>query len=702
MVNQMSSTELDNNKSIGYRWGYFILLCTVCILVNLGGSQIAILLNVSLYLDSAGTILAAILGGYLPGITVGLFTNFIRGFVNDSSSIYFSSINIAIAVCTTFFWHRGFQKKIWTSFVVIALCAIIGGGLGSVLMWFLGLSAYDTFWNGLVHDLGIDFLDKLISFAFVYVVYRGLPDKWISRLRFDGWQQKPLTREAQKQAKKGHCRTISLRYKLLFVLMFACISISVAATSISMILYRKAATAEYTRVGQSVAGVMSGIIDPDKVDDYLKKGEKAEGYKETKDILYSLRDNAETIEYLYVWTVEKDGCHVVFDLDTEYDKGFETGTVIPFDESFYKVLPDLLAGKAIDPIVTDDTYGWLLTVYNPIYDETGNCVCYACVDIRMSTLIADETVFFTKMLSLFLGFFVTVVAVGLWLAEYNLLLPINTIANATDVFAYNSEDARTESVERINELDIRTGDEIENLYHAITETTNESMRYVANLQEQKKAIEHMQNGLIIVLADMVESRDQNTGQHVRKTAEYTRIIMEQLRKEGLYTDELTDEFVYDVYHSAPLHDVGKITIPDAILNKPGRLDDREFEIMRTHTLAGRDIISRIIDIAPDSEYMKEARNLAAYHHERWDGKGYPEGLSGTDIPLSARIMAVADVFDALYSKRSYKAGFTFEKSMSIIEEGIGTQFDPDVANAFIHAGKKVYETAMTLQNGVEE
>lgn len=190
---------------------------------------------------------------------------------------------------------------------------------------------------------------------------------------------------------------------------------------------------------------------------------------------------------------------------------------------------------------------------------------------------------------------------------------------------------------------------------------------------------------------MVESRDQNTGDHVRKTAAYVAIIMRELRKEHIYEDQLTDEFMADVINSAPLHDVGKIHVPDAILNKPGKLTDEEFEQMKEHTTAGRDIITQAMNTVSDanSTYLAEARNLAHYHHEKWNGKGYPDGLQGTDIPLSARIMAVADVFDALVSRRSYKEPFTFEKAMDIIREGGGTHFDPNVAEAFIRAGDEV-------------
>ena len=135
--------------------------------------------------------------------------------------------------------------------------------------------------------------------------------------------------------------------------------------------------------------------------------------------------------------------------------------------------------------------------------------------------------------------------------------------------------------------------------------------------------------------------------------------------------------------SAPLHDIGKINIPDEVLNKPGKLDDEEFEIMKTHTTAGKRIIENAVSTVEGDNYLKEARNMAAYHHERWDGKGYPEGIHGEVIPLSARIMAVADVFDALTSPRVYKPAFPLEKALSILDEGKGTQFDPKCVEVFM-------------------
>ena len=193
----------------------------------------------------------------------------------------------------------------------------------------------------------------------------------------------------------------------------------------------------------------------------------------------------------------------------------------------------------------------------------------------------------------------------------------------------------------------------------------------------------MQNGLIITMADMVENRDSDTGAHIQKTAEYVRIIVNGLKRKGYYAEKLTSKYMSDVVMSAPLHDVGKINISDAILNKPGKLSDEEYEIMKTHTTLGRNLLEKAISTISGENYLKEARNMAAYHHEKWDGSGYPEGLHGEVIPLSARIMAVADVFDALSSKRVYKPAFPLNQALEIISNGAGKEFDPKCVEVFM-------------------
>ena len=214
------------------------------------------------------------------------------------------------------------------------------------------------------------------------------------------------------------------------------------------------------------------------------------------------------------------------------------------------------------------------------------------------------------------------------------------------------------------------------------------------MQGNKRSFYHerlsgMQSGMITFMAEVVENRDDNTGGHIKRTAKYVEVIAKELKKKGLYSDILTDSYVNDMIISAPLHDIGKIHIPDAVLNKPGKLTDEEFDIMKTHTTAGEELLTHAKSELGESAYLNMAVEMAAYHHEKWNGKGYPYGKSEDEIPLCARIMAVADVFDALTSKRCYKSAMPLEKAYAIIKEGSGTHFDPAVVDAFFAATEEI-------------
>lgn len=203
-----------------------------------------------------------------------------------------------------------------------------------------------------------------------------------------------------------------------------------------------------------------------------------------------------------------------------------------------------------------------------------------------------------------------------------------------------------------------------------------------------KQFSDMQFGIITMMADIVENRDDNTGGHIKRTAKYVELIAGELKKRGEYADILTDKYISDMIVAAPLHDIGKIHISDVILNKPGRLTDEEFAIMKTHTTAGEKLLIHAKEELGESGYLDMAVKMAAFHHEWWNGKGYPYNIEGEEIPLCARIMAVADVFDALTAKRCYKSAMPVEKAVSIIKEETGTHFDPVVAEAFLAAAEK--------------
>jgi len=207
------------------------------------------------------------------------------------------------------------------------------------------------------------------------------------------------------------------------------------------------------------------------------------------------------------------------------------------------------------------------------------------------------------------------------------------------------------------------------------------------LYEDAKIITSMQEGIIMDFANMVECRDKNTGDHIKRTSLLVKTIADEMIRKKIYRDELTPKLAYNMVKAAPLHDIGKIKISDAILNKAGKLTEEEFEIMKTHTTEGMKILSETLLSTTGSGYLKESIDMAWCHHEWWNGKGYPRALKGEEIPLSARIMAVADVFDALVSKRSYKEAYSFDKAISIIKSESGTHFDPLVVAAFINVAE---------------
>ena len=454
-------------------------------------------------------------------------------------------------------------------------------------------------------------------------------------------------------------------------------------------------------LAQTLTQIAKNSLDAEKIDLYLLNGRAESDYSDTEKKLYAILSSNANIKYLYAYRIMDDGCHVVFDLDNHIPIESTPGEIIPFDESLKQYLPDLLSGKSINPIISNDTYGWLLTVYNPLYDKNGNCKCYVAVDISMDIISSYYNNFLLKFASAIIVIFLLITSIALIIINYNIISPINAITSATENFAYNNSQHAQDNLQLIKKLSINTGDEIENLYNAIIATTQNNIKYLLDNGKKNETIMKMQSGLIMVLADMVESRDEGTGNHIRKTIADVSIISSQMQKLGYYKDQLTDDFIENLLYSAPLHDIGKIHVPDSILLKNGKLSDEEFRIMQKHTTFGAEMLEKVSEFVPESKYLEEAKKVAKYHHEKWNGTGYPEGIIGEEIPLSARIMAVADVFDALTSKRCYKDAFSFEKAFNIIKDGSSIHFDPLVVSAFISASDRI-QNVMDEYSDLEE
>ncbi len=685
-----------------------IIFFAGAIAINFILPRTASALRLPLYLDNVGTLTAAVLGGYLPGIFVGYLNNIINMRGNPGNA-YYVVLSTMIAASGTYLGRKGFFDRLEKAVITIPVFAFIGGALGSILTYLLygygmgeGISApfaaallkdgvLNVFWAQMLSDIAIDLIDKTITVILAFIIMKLIPERIKPILWLTGWRQAPLSREAMEDARKNVTRSFSLRSKIISIISVIMVCVAVVTTIISYILYQNFALRQYTYSARSAAKISADIIDGDKVDEYITLGRSAPDYKVIEKELEDIRKGNPDIEFIYVYKFVDYHIKVVFDLDTPEIKANEPGDVIDIERYLLPVKEDLLAGREVEPLMDDTKYGHLLTVFEPVYDSTGNCVCYAAADIRVEDIRKATLNYMTKVFSLFMGFYIFVLALCIWLVDYHLIYPIAAMTRSARKFAYDTEEGRDKSVERLQHLGISTGDEIENLYESLSKTIAETVGYLDEVEAKGEEIAHMQNGLIYVLADLVESRDKNTGDHVRKTATYVRLIMRKMKEKGIYADVLTDEYIEDVANSAPLHDVGKIAVSDTILNKPGRLTDEEFALMKSHTTAGSKIIASAMSLVSDTGYLREAKNLATYHHERWDGSGYPSGKAGEDIPLSARIMAVADVFDALVSKRSYKEPFTFEKSMDIIREGAGTQFDPQIAAVFVEAAEEVRE-----------
>lgn len=209
------------------------------------------------------------------------------------------------------------------------------------------------------------------------------------------------------------------------------------------------------------------------------------------------------------------------------------------------------------------------------------------------------------------------------------------------------------------------------------------------LRQHSEKLLDVKDQTIVGMANLIENRDGDTGEHIMRTRMYVGMIAREARDKGYFTQKLTDEYIELLEKAAPMHDVGKIVVPDHILKKPGRLTPEEFEQIKRHASEGGRIVREVLGNIEDNEYVEMASEIAQGHHEKWDGSGYPEGKKGNEIPLCARIMAVADVYDALVSKRCYKDSMGCDRAMEIIEESAGSHFDPVLAKVFVEMKEKI-------------
>ena len=679
--------------------------------VNVALAYVSYQTGLPVYWDTIGTVVVAGIGGVFPGIAVAIASNLLCMLFNPNAA-YFGIVNALVAFITVIFVKKRPLNNARNIIFCILTIGVISGLVSGLIQYIMFGKPQSDMITALLESWGItegvgavfaflginivfNIFDKGICIGLAKLIWHVMPQKIGDAIANSGWRQKPLTDEERKTIDNwSDGIRLSARRRMLIIMVIMVVASSIITAWIGIRRYYENVKQERIEVATNAAKFAASVVDTSKVADYIKYGESVPGYKETEEMLYHIRDNAPGVSYLYVLKVGREGSTFIFDLDTdpkfegyvaEDASGYEPGEFVPIEEAFEEYLDDMLEGKEIPPIESDDAWSWLVTVYYPMFDEEGNVVCYAGADVSINYLSDFVGDFANRVLVIMFGIMLLIIAYGMWTINYYTVYPLETLGLYIREFISAGDDQKKLDgvVDRFKDVDVRTHDEVEALYRDLTEMTINQTEQLRSIRRLSDSTLQMQDGLIITMADLVENRDENTGAHIQKTAAYVKIIVEGLKQKGYYADRITPKFMSDVVRSAPLHDVGKINIPDNVLNKPGKLTDEEFEIMKSHTTAGKQILDKAIDTVGGGNYLKEARNMAAYHHERWDGKGYPEGLHGEVIPLSARIMAVADVFDALTSSRVYKPAFSIEKALSIIEEGKGTQFDAKCVEVFM-------------------
>lgn len=489
-----------------------VFICVGGLALNLLGYTLANIFNWPLYLDTGGTIFISVLGGYVPGIALGFFTKVLEAFVMPSE-MYHCSVSIFVAIFAAFFARKGFFSDIRRALLLILPLSFMTGTYDLLIDDFLSatntLQTLRIFTWTFSENFLRELLDKGLMLLLAFYLLGITPPR--IKIAFNRWgkKQAPLTEEMTRRMNTGDYLSSSLRNKLLSILMLSSLFVAASVGIISYLLFRNAAVDDRIHAIDGVASVVLSEINFVHINDYLKSGYDTEEYLMTKDRLFAIKNSSRSLERISVYQIVEGGCQVLFDLPSVSFTPEPPGKIIPFDEMPEDLKDDLLAGKPIPPQFYENDDGFRLKLYKPLYDINGECLYYAFVDYSMNTLSDYMQTFIIKLLALFIGCFIFVFVIGFVFIENHIILPVNTMAYCARNFSYESESDRAENFNRIRQLDIRTGDEIENLYQAILMTMKNVLDYFNNLKRAKVQVTNMQ--VKVLAMDEIAHKDALTG-----------------------------------------------------------------------------------------------------------------------------------------------------------------------------------------------
>ena len=443
---------------------------------------------------------------------------------------------------------------------------------------------------------------------------------------------------------------------------------------------------DYKHTTETSARSAAYILYNMPVEKYLKYG-KDEQYREQFNLLRALCQSA-GLKYLYVYVpdFEHNKLTTIFYLDglqgdNVHDR--DLGKVInwqfnPLEIDAYKGIP---SNKVF---IIENQMGHTITKYAAVFNSKGKPIALVGADLdynKVTKKIMNNIIF---TLSFIFACLFVIWSVFILILEKVFIKPVMKISKRMATFIQNKQ-------KPFKPLKVKSKDEIGIMAQSFN-------KMVLDINSYIKRITDTQMETIFSLAKLAQSRDDDTGRHLERVQQYCRVLSEQLAQNSPYSTQIDKQFIDNLVNASTLHDIGKVGVSDLVLLKQGKLTDEEFEQIKKHTIIGYETLKQVHSTFGTNAFIEMGMTVALSHHERFDGKGYPYGIKGEEIPLAARIMALADVYDALSTKRVYKPAFDQEKCVEIIKEGKGTQFDPVIVDAFLEIQDKFYDIRCNMKD----
>lgn len=422
------------------------------------------------------------------------------------------------------------------------------------------------------------------------------------------------------------------------------------------------------------------------IDEFLTSG-KNDLYKVYFSALSVICRNF-NLKYLYVYVpnFKNNTLTMVFDLNGKSKENLinrDLGTKVPWKitkaekNAFYGIEDNRTTE-------TDNEFGHVITRYATVYDAQHKPIALVGVDLSFFDVNYKIMMNFLRGLLFIVVSLVTIYLALIFYLKHVFIKPVMLISSRMKNFIVENKPG-------YEPIKINSEDELASMADSFN-------RMAADINSYVKKISETQMETIFSLAKLAQSRDDDTGKHLERVQQYCYVLAEKLSQDSPYSDLIDYNFINNIVNASALHDIGKVGIVDSILLKPGRLTPEEFSEMKKHTVIGQKTLADVHSQFGENAFIEMGMLIANYHHERWDGNGYPEGLKGEEIPLAARIMAIADVYDALGTKRVYKDAFPQEKCIEIIKEGSGTQFDAIIVDAFLEVADKFYRIRQEMDD----